>query len=186
LHPANSTVPHDAFYRALAIGRPSVPDDEIWNDRGDKLFILGWKQESLECFFRALSSNSHCVGAWVNLSRYFMDPAAADFPTAILCAEKAVDLDPRSDMALANLGGIAFARRDLPATVDCCSRAVPINDDNFFAHYSLAAALTQAGDHSPAKKQDILHHALRCTELIEQCPQAGAIVEQMIAWCEEG
>jgi len=46
LHPANSTIPHDAFYRALAIGRPSVPDDEIWNDRGDKLFILGWKQES--------------------------------------------------------------------------------------------------------------------------------------------
>ena len=185
LHPANTTVPHDEFYRALTIDRPTVLDDEIWNDRGDKLFILGWKRESLECFFRVLSSKPNCVRAWVNLSRYFMDPEVQDFATATLCAERAVELDPRCDMAFANLGGIAFARHDLPATVDYCSRAVAINNDNFFGHYYLAGVLTQAGDHSPAKKREILHHALRCRYLIDQCPQAGPIVEQTIVWCEE-
>ncbi len=183
LHPANSTVGHDEFYRALAIDPPTVSEGEIWNDRGDKLFILGWKQESLECFFRALSSGF--AGAWVNLSRYFMDPEVQDFPTAILCAEKAVDLDPRSDMALANLGGIAFARRDYAATVDYCSRAVAINNDNFFGHYYLAGVLMQTGD-SPVRKQEILRHALRCRDLMDQCPQAVPSVEQTIAWCKEG
>ena len=148
LHSANSTVGHDEFYRALAIDRPAVPEGAIWNDRGDKLFILGWKQESLECFFRALSSSPPFGGAWVNLSRYFMDPGVQDFSTAVLCAEKAVQLDPRCDMALANLGGIAFARRDLSATADYCSRAIAINNDNVFAHYYLAGALMQGSGHT--------------------------------------
>jgi len=184
LHPANTAVAHDEFYRALAIEQPTVPEAEVWNDRGDKLFILGWKQESLECFCRALSSNPDCAAAWVNLSRYFMDLEVQDFSTAVLCAEKAVELDSRSDMALANLGGIAFARRDLATTIDHCSHAVAINDDNFFAHYYLAVALMQAGDHSPERKREILQHALRCRDLIDQCPQAGPTVEQTIVWCE--
>lgn len=67
-HPSNTTVTHQEFYRALAIAQPTVSEAQVWNDRGDKLFILGWQQESLECFFKALSLDESCAGAWVNLS----------------------------------------------------------------------------------------------------------------------
>ncbi len=182
-HPSNSRVSHEDFYRALGITPPAVSEAEVWNDRGDKLFVLGWKLECLECFFRALSIDSNCTSAWVNLGRYFMDPQIQDLSAAALCAEKALEVDERCDMALANLGGIAFARRDPSRVIHYCSRAVAINNNNFFAHYYLAGALTQAGDYTTEKQRQILQHALRCRDLIDQCPQAAPTVEQMIAWC---
>lgn len=183
-HPANSRVPHEQFNRGLGVPVPQLPAAEMWDDRGDKLYVLGWKLESLECFFRAIALDPECVGAWVNLSRYFMDPNVGDFSAAMICAEKAVKIDERCDMALANLGGIAFARGDLPAVIRYCARAAAINDNNFFAHYYHAGALMKAGDHSAAKKQEILRHALRCRELIAQCPVGRPAVEQTIAWCK--
>lgn len=182
-HPVNSRVPHEQFSRTLGIPAPQLSAAEMWDDRGDKLYVLGWRLESLECFFRAMALDPECVGAWINLSRYFMDPQVGDFSAAAICAEKAVKIDERCDMAIANLGGIAFARGDFASAIRYCVRAAAINGNNFFAHYYCAAALTKAGDHSAAKKQEILRHALRCRKLIAQCPEGRPVVEQTIAWC---
>ncbi len=49
-HPSNSEVSHEDFYAAIGIELPDITEAQLWNDRGDKLFVLGWKLESLECW----------------------------------------------------------------------------------------------------------------------------------------
>lgn len=55
-HPLHDTLTHQEFYDCL--GAP-VPLEEgaagIWNDRGNLLYVLGWREESQECLLRALT-----------------------------------------------------------------------------------------------------------------------------------
>jgi tetratricopeptide (TPR) repeat protein len=189
-HSVSNTEFFDPFQDTLIASHGSaLSEAEMWAARSGLLYDLGWKEESLECDLRAISLDPMLTAAWVNLGRYFMDPEIHDYDLASLCLDKALEIQPEHDMALANRAGVAIAQDRLQLAVDLGERAIRANDRNFYAHCYYAGAHLELSNHA-AKERELsfirvaLRHYRRCRLLVDK-PEAGPMVDELIRWCEE-
>lgn len=186
-HPFHEPASHARFYAAIGAPVPQRSEAEMWNDRANLLFELGWKKESVECCLRSLAQNSEAASPWVNLGRYFMDPTVADFPLATACLKQALEIDPNRPKALANLGAVHFAQGLFPESLAFCERALQYDPNDFHANYYLVGAIVELRNTFPKNEcrqqlQRALLHA-RTAQRIGH-PEAARVVEQTIQWLE--
>ncbi|MBA7509116.1 hypothetical protein ES705_01059 [subsurface metagenome] len=190
-HPTNISLSNDDFFRQLAKiagfqHEITNNESELWNDRGNLLYEFGWKLESVECFLRAIALDSNLSPTWVNLGRYFMDPEIMDLAVARNCLERALEINPSDDVALANMGGVEVAQKNFKKAIEFCAKSIEVNNDNFVAHYYAGVScMTLSNGVDNNLIRSALSHFKSCQNLLSQKPDAEEILKRYIKWCND-
>lgn len=122
---------------------------EAWDALGFALEALGDDAGAIADYQKAIQLNNS-VSAHVNLSAYYN--RTGDAPRALEYAQRALELNARSDRAWFQLAKARERRGELDAAIDSLNRAVGLNPHSSSYYYVLSGLYRRAGKTSESRQ----------------------------------
>jgi tetratricopeptide (TPR) repeat protein len=117
-------------------------DPEIDFFLGVAMYSLGKLDSALVCFSNAVGKDSTYTKAYVNLG--IVLDAQREPLKAEAMYKRAIELDPRDELALCHLGFFYYSRQQFGRAMDYYRQALAVNPQSAQAHYDLGLAFADA------------------------------------------